>query len=640
MSVNTRRAAPRRSSVRRKYPIGAEVSRAGTHFRVWAPKRKRVDVVLLSGPGAPGCVALKPEPEGYFSGLVPAARSATRYRFRLDGNDAWSFPDPASRYQPDGPHGDSEVVDPRYQWTDHRWKGPKLQGQVLYEMHIGTFTQEGTWSAAAAQMEELSKAGITTVEVMPIAEFPGRFGWGYDGVGLFAPTWLYGTPHQLRAFVDAAHRRHIAVILDVVYNHLGPDGNYLSEFSEDYFSGKHTTDWGEAINFDDTNCGPVREYFSTNAGYWIKEFHFDGLRLDATQNIYDNSSVHILKEITRRVRAAARPRSTLMVAENEPQDGELARPAERGGYGMDALWNDDFHHSAMVALTGRSEAYYTDYRGSAQEFISAAKHGFLYQGQWYSWQNQRRGTPVLDLPPEAFITFIQNHDQIANSATGLRIHSQSSPGAYRAFTALLLLGPGTPMLFQGQEFAASKPFRYFSDHKPEISKLVLKGRAEFLSQFLSLRNPESQVILADPGNPATFQQCKLDFSEREKHADVYALHKDLLRLRREDPVFRAPKKNCLDGSVLDRRAFVLRFFDAAHGDRLLLANLDADLELTADPDPLLAPPRGMHWEVLFSTEDQKYGGSGIYSPEGEHGWRIPGQAAMVLIPSARERENA
>jgi maltooligosyltrehalose trehalohydrolase len=247
-----------------------------------------VDVVLLSGPGAPGCVALKPEPEGYFSGLVPAARSATRYRFRLDGNDAWSFPDPASRYQPDGPHGDSEVVDPRYQWTDHRWKGPKLQGQVLYEMHIGTFTQEGTWSAAAAQMEELSKAGITTVEVMPIAEFPGRFGWGYDGVGLFAPTWLYGTPHQLRAFVDAAHRRHIAVILDVVYNHLGPDGNYLSEFSEDYFSGKHTTDWGEAINFDDTNCGPVREYFSTNAGYWIKEFHFDGLRLDATQNIYDN----------------------------------------------------------------------------------------------------------------------------------------------------------------------------------------------------------------------------------------------------------------------------------------------------------------------------------------------------------------
>jgi maltooligosyltrehalose trehalohydrolase len=330
----------------------------------------------------------------------------------------------------------------------------------------------------------------------------------------------------------------------------------------------------------------------------------------------------------------------LIVAENEPQDADLLRPPSIGGFGLDALWNDDFHHSALVALTGRSEAYYSDHRGWAQEFVSAAKHGFLYQGQWYSWQKQRRGTPALDLPPGVFVHFIQNHDQIANSATGQRVHMVTSPGAFRAMTALLLLCPATPMLFQGQEFAASAPFRYFSDHKPEISKLVLKGRAEFLSQFQSLHSPESQAILPDPGNPATFEECKLDFSQRERHAHLYALHKDLLRLRKNDPVFRAQRKNGLDGAVLDRRAFVLRFFSPEHGDRLLLVNLEGDLELMPAPEPLLAPPRGARWEVLFSTEDQRYGGLGVYSPEGEQGWRIPGQAAVVLAPAVMENKRA
>jgi maltooligosyltrehalose trehalohydrolase len=633
------------SRSRRKYPIGATIVHNGVHFRVWAPKRKQIEVLLTEGPGAPDSVLLQRQTNGYFEGVAAGARHATRYRFRPDAQEA-SFPDPSSRFQPDGPHGDSQVVDPQFPWTDQAWQGPQLIGQVLYEMHIGTFTREGTWDAAAAQLAELSSAGITAIELMPVADFPGRFGWGYDGVNLFAPTWLYGAPEHFRAFVDTAHSHQVAVILDVVYNHLGPDGNYLRQFSDDYFSRKYTTDWGDAINFDDANAEPVREFFLANAAYWIKDFHLDGLRLDATQNIYDASPTHILKEITRVVRAAARPRSAIVIAENEPQDTRLVRPAARapsgksgsGGFGMDALWNDDFHHSALVALTGRSEAYYADYRGSAQELVSAVKHGFLYQGQWYSWQKQRRGSQALDLPPETFVNFIQNHDQIANSATGQRVDALSSPGALRAMTALLLLCPGTPLLFQGQEFAASTPFRYFSDHKPEISKLVLKGRAEFLSQFQSLHTPESQAALPDPGNPATFEACKLDFSERERHAPAYTLHKDLLRLRREDPVFRRQSK-ALDGAVLDRQAFVLRFFDSTHGDRILLVNLETDLELVPGPEPLLAPPRGRSWAMIFSTDDQQYGGSGAYSPETDTGWRIPGRAAVVLAARSAANEN-
>lgn len=615
--------------VPRRFPIGAEPVTGGVHFRVWAPRRNEVEVLLTAGPGAPETCALHREDNGYFSGLSAVARAGTRYRLRLDG-DGGALPDPASRFQPDGPHGDSEVVDWQYEWTDQNWKGVKLQGQVLYEMHVGTFTKEGTWEAAANQLAELSALGITLLEIMPVADFPGRFGWGYDGVDLFAPTWLYGTPRQFREFVDRAHEQGIGVILDVVYNHLGPDGNYLKEFSDGYFSRKKSTDWGEAINFDEDDAGPVREFYTANAAYWIRDFHLDGLRLDATQNIYDTSPTHIIKEIALGARQAAAPRDIVIIAENEPQDVALVRSMEAGGYGLDALWNDDFHHSAIVALTGRNEAYYSDHRGNAQEFISAAKYGYLYQGQWYSWQRQRRGTSALDLPPHVFVNFLQNHDQIANSATGQRIHDLSSPGVFRAMTAFFLLLPGTPMLFQGQEFAASTPFLYFSDHKPEISKIVLKGRADFLSQFRSLQSEKSRAALADPGNPATFEACKLDFAERHAHEKVYTLHRDLLRLRRDDPVFSAQTKDEIDGAVLDRAAFVLRFFSDADGDRLLLVNLGTDLYFNPCPEPLLAPPCGKQWQTLFNTDDEKYGGVGAYSPETPDGWRIPGRAAVVM----------
>jgi len=602
----------------RRYPIGAEITKDAVNFRVWAPDHDRVAVVLSEG----GSHALQAEGDGYFSGNAPA-EAGSRYRFRL-GAASELFPDPASRFQPEGPFGWSEVIDPTFAWTDDAWRGCKLAGQILYEMHIGTFTQEGTFKAASEQLAELAATGITVLEVMPVADFAGSFGWGYDGVDFFAPTRHYGTPDDFRSFVNRAHSLGVGVILDVVYNHAGPSGNFLGSFSGSYFTKRYTTDWGEAINFDGEDSQPVREFFIANASYWIDEFHLDGLRLDATQNICDAGPTHIVKEIGSAVRNSARGRDTVVVAENEPQDSKMIR-----SYGLDGMWNDDFHHSAMVALTGRNEAYYTDYAGRAQEFLSAFKYGFLYQGQHYAWQKKPRGTSSLNLDPTALILFLQNHDQIANSVRGDRIDRLASPGRFRAMTTLLLLAPGTPLLFQGQEFAASAPFLYFSDHQPGLSKMVEKGRAEFMAQFRSFGKADVRVTLADPCDPETFKRCKLDFSDRERHAGTYALHKDLIHLRKTDPVFRAMK---IDGAVLAERTFLVRYFAADGRDRILLVNLDMDLHLESIPEPLLAPPAGFRWEVLFSSEHPKYGGSGIYLPDKDGDWNIPGESATVLAP--------
>jgi maltooligosyltrehalose trehalohydrolase len=611
----------------RRLPVGAEVlSTGGVQFRVWAPRCRKVEVVV-DGATEP----LAAEGAGYFSGTSRTARAGSLYRYRLDGGDA--FPDPASRFQPEGPHGPSQVVDPSaFRWSDGSWRGAALEGQVIYEMHIGTFTREGTWEAASRQLPELAATGITAVELMPVADFCGSFGWGYDGVNLFAPTRLYGAPDAFRAFVDRAHGAGVAVLLDVVYNHLGPDGNYLRAYADEYFSDRYDNEWGDAINFDSGGSAAVREFFVGNAGYWIDEFHVDGLRLDATQQIFDASPVNVMAEITARVREAGGRRATLVIAENEPQDVRLVKPVEEGGCGMDALWNDDFHHTARVALTGRSEAYYSDYRGSAQELVSCAKWGFLYQGQRYAWQKKRRGSPTYGVRPQAFVSYLENHDQIANSASGARLHQLAAPGHWRAMTALLLLGPGTPMLFQGQEFAASSPFLFFADHTPELAKAVRKGRGDFLAQFPSVAVMKSG--LADPGVRETFERCKLDFSERETHAPTYALHRDLQRLRREDAVFSKPAAGAIDGAVLAPDALVLRFFAEGGDDRLLVVNLGADLTLVPAPEPMLAPPAGRGWKLVWSSEDAAYGGGGAVTPETEDGWHIPGQAAIVLRPEA------
>lgn len=624
--------------------VGAELAaESGVHFRVWAPGKRKVEVVV-EDEAQPKSFELQIEQDesGYFSGLIAAAATGARYRFRLDGGEQL-FPDPASRFQPEGPHGPSQVVDPDdFEWTDAAWQGAVIRGQVIYELHLGTFTSEGTLAAAIRELPELAKLGVTVIELMPVADFPGNFGWGYDGVNLFAPARIYGTPDDLRRFVDRAHAVGLGVILDVVYNHFGPDGNYLSAFTPDYFSKKHKTDWGEAINFDGENSAPVREYFLANAVYWIEEFHFDGFRFDATQNIYDNSPEHILAALARQIRAAANGRATILIGENEPQHVKLVQPPERGGYGLDAVWNDDFHHSAMVAMTGHNEAYYTDYLGKPQEFISAIKYGYLYQGQWYRWQLQRRGTSDLSLPPMAFVTFIQNHDQIANSGRGERCHLLTSPGRYRAMTALLLLAPGTPMLFQGQEFAASQPFCYFADHNSELASLIYTGRNKELSQFRSLATPEAQAYLCDPADPQTFERCKLDFAERSRNQKVYQMHRDLLKLRREDSAFNSQRRGGVDGAVLDDEAFALRFFGGSDvndptpvNDRLIIVNLGRDLILNPAPEPLLAPPTGKEWAILWSSEDPRYGGLGTAPLETTENWLIPGHATVVLSPVRR-----
>jgi maltooligosyltrehalose trehalohydrolase len=611
------------------------VTDSGVHFRVWAPIRKTVDVLIEGGES----VRLEAEGSGYFSGLVASAhdgsrsRAGSRYRYRLDGGEA--FPDPASRFQPEGPHGPSEVVDPAaFKWTDQQWRGVTLPGQVIYEMHIGTFTKEGTWRSAQEHLPQLAETGITVLEVMPVAEFPGRFGWGYDGVQLFAPTHLYGAPGDFRRFVDRAHSLGLGVVLDVVYNHLGPDGNYIPEFAPQYFSSAICTDWGPAINFDGQDSGPVREFCIANACYWIDEFHLDGLRLDATQDIHDTSENHILRAMAREARQRASPRDIIFIAENEPQQVQLVKPPDQGGYGLDGLWNDDFHHSAMVALTGHNEAYYTDYLGTPQEFISAVKYGYLYQGQRYKWQEKRRGSAGLDMHPASLITFIQNHDQVANSAYGARCHMLAAPGKLRAITALLLLGPGTPMLFQGQEFAASSPFLYFADQKAALSDMIGQGRIEFLAQFRSLATPEMAERFSDPASLATFERCKLDHSERETHREAYELHRDLLKLRR-DPVLHAQKRRGVDGAVLAPEAFLLRFFGENGDDRLLLVNLGRDLHLDPAPEPLLAPPADSEWTTLWSSEHPRYGGTGTPQLDTEENWRIPGYAAVLLKPEPK-----
>ena len=600
-------------------------------FRVWAPRRSRVDIVF-EGADDRG-FALASEGNGYFSGRT-VARAGERYRLRLDG-EPQAIPDPVSRFQPSGPHGPSELVDSAaFAWTDGAWKGPDRRHAVLYEMHIGTFTAEGTWRSAEAHLAALRELGITILEIMPVAEFPGRFGWGYDGVDWFAPTHLYGTPDDLRGFVDRAHRVGLGVILDVVYNHFGPDGNYLTEFSDNLFTDRYECEWGEPLNFDGDGAEGVRTLVRTNAAYWIEEFHLDGLRLDATQQIFDASPTHIVADLTAaaRERAARAGRSIYVVAENEPQDARLVRAPKEGGFGLDAMWNDDFHHSAHVAATGQSRAYFSGYTGSLQELVAAAKHGFLYQGQRYRWQGKRRGTPTYDIDPERLVNFLQNHDQIANTGCGARLAHSTAPGDLRALTALLLLAPGTPMLFQGQEFAASSPFTYFADHVPALAGKVREGRTSFVSQFPNLAAPDMADALPTPGSDANFRACILDHDEKARapHRGVYALHRDLLRLRARDAVFAGPRRGKTDGAVLTDQALVLRFFGGADGDRLLLLNLGRDARMESPAEPLLAPPLGTEWRLLWSSETPLYGGCGTPAIESEDGWHVPAHAAVVL----------
>ena len=609
--------------------LGAEVHKDGVSFRVWAPKATQMEVVLENDLGA---YPLRREENGYFTAFVPDITPGVLYRYRIDG--VHQYPDPCSRFQPQGPHGPSLIVDPfAFSWHDDAWPGVRMPGQVIYEMHIGTFTPTGTFDSAIPEFAELKHIGITILEVMPVAEFSGRWNWGYDGVDLYAPSHNYGDADAFRRFVDAAHQRGLGVILDVVYNHLGPDGNYLSMFSDAYFTARYKTDWGAAINYDGPDSSPVREFFLRNACYWISEFHLDGLRIDATQNIYDNGPLHILAELSECTRAVASPRTLVLIAENEPQDITCTTPVSKGGYGLDAMWNDDFHHSARVAFTGRREAYYTDYYGNPQEWLSTIKRGFLYQGQRYQWQKQSRGTVVTDEPASSFVIFTQNHDQIANTLCGERLSTVTSPPRYRALTALMLLAPQTPMLFMGQEFGATTPFLFFADHCDAVlAERVYEGRRKFLSQFPSYSSREAQAAVANPCAPESFTRSKLDFSQRETYAQIYTFHQDVLRLRHDDVVIARQDRRQLDGAILSADALVVRFFSPSQDeDRLLVVNLGADLIYKPAPEPLLAPPSHRYWHLCWSSDDPRYGGPGIINPCDVNGWHIPGTSATFFV---------
>ncbi len=590
--------------IQRRYPIGAElIGPNETHFRVWAPKAQHLDLVLeerVANDAKRIFHSLQADEDGYFSGTAGVGAGAL-YHFRLNDGENF-YPDPASRFQ-------------------------------IYEMHIGTFTKEGTWHAATEQLAELAHIGITVIEMMPVADFPGEFGWGYDGVDFFAPSHLYGTPEDLRAFIDRAHSLGLALILDVVYNHFGPDGNYLGVFSDDYLVREKENEWGNAINFDGPNSGPVREFFITNGRYWIEEFHFDGFRFDATHAIRDQSSEYIIGAVGRAARKAAGSRSIILIAENDLQEAKMARPRYVGGDDLDGMWNDDFHHSAVVALTGRSQAYYGDYRGAPQEFISAAKQGFLYQGQALSWQKALRGTPTFGISPEVFVSFIENHDQIANTGPGERLRFQTSPGRYRAMTALLLLGPWTPLLFQGEEFGASSPFLFFADiGDSSVRDAIRRGRAEWLAPFLSVTEEEARRRLPAPDYPDVFARCKLDFSEREKNRELYELHVDLLKLRREDSRFQQQIRGGIDGAVLGPASFVLRYFSKENDDRLLVVNFGKSQVLEPAPEPLLAPPSGCRWETLWTSDSPRYGGTGSAAVATQEQWVLPAECAVALQP--------
>jgi maltooligosyltrehalose trehalohydrolase len=598
------------------------------HFRVWAPSCSKLTLVLEAPYHSEHVFEREPR-GGYYWLHLPGVTAGARYRLRLnDSPDLCA--DPASRFQPEGPFGPSEVIDPHtFEWTDSSWAGITApEKQVLYEMHVGTFTPEGTWWAASEHLPYLAEIGVTTIEMMPANDYAGARGWGYDGVNLWAPTRNHGLPDDLRRFVDRAHSLGLAVILDVVYNHIGPSGNSLFRFAPFKHETREGSEWGDALDFGKPG---VREFFVANAGYWIDEFHFDGLRLDATQSMHDDLRPHVLADIVRRARSAAGTRRIFIVGENEPQDVTLLESVEEGGCGLDALWNDDFEHSCRVALTGATDGYFHDYRGRPQEFISAVKYSFLYQGQVYAWQRNVRGSPTRGLQPWRFVHCLENHDQIANTGFGNRVLTMSNPAAYRALLAVMLFAPQLPMLFQGQEYGALQPWRFFVDHDAELDRLVRIGRASFLSQFARLGSREAQAMLPDPGSETTFVECVLDPAERRLDSPLARMHRDLLRLRREHPAFTDPHPGVRDGAVLSDRAFCVRWWHDS-GDRLLLVNLGETFRQAVLPEPLLAPPRRTGWKTVWSSEDPVYGGHGTPDPFTVARLAIPAYSAVLCAP--------
>jgi len=534
-------------------PFGAALLRDGrTRFRLWAPAAAQVEVCLTGSGSAPDSLQqtrlpMTAEADGCFSLTTTLAGPGSRYCYRIDGG--MQVPDPASRFQPEDVHGPSEVIDPdAWAWRDAGWQGRPWEEAVIYELHVGSFTAAGSFAAVQEKLDYLVTLGITAIELMPVADFPGARNWGYDGALQFAPDSRYGRPEALKALVDAAHAHGLMVFLDVVYNHFGPEGNYLHIYAPQFFTQRHQTPWGAAINFDGEHSRQVRRFFIHNALYWLEEYHFDGLRLDAVHAIMDDSRPDILAELAQRVHEHFDKRRHIhLILENDHNSArQLVRDSAAQPHWYTAQWNDDLHHALHVLLTAESDGYYMDYTDDLMHCLRRClTEGFAYQGERSAYRaGQPRGEPSKHLPAVAFVAFLQNHDQVGNRAFGERIVRLAEPAQIRAVTALLLLAPSPPLLFMGEEWGCSQPFCFFCDFGPDLADKVVAGRRQEFARFPEFSDPKSRQRIPDPMDPATFRQAVLDWRvcEQAGHRDWLALYRELLALRRRELMPRLPDR--------------------------------------------------------------------------------------------------
>lgn len=543
--------------------FGTLLEKDGCVFRIWARPGANLELVLEGSGGhvSSRSIAMHLDSDGTYRVRVEGVGAGARYWFKIDG--AGPYPDPASRYQPLGVHGPSQVVDPQsFSWVGDDFNPPTLRQLMIYELHVGTFTPAGTFLAVIDKLDSLRQLGINVIELMPVADFAGEHNWGYDGVSLYAPAHSYGAPDDLRQLVREAHRLGIAVCLDVVYNHLGPDGAYHSTFAPRFYSGKHKTPWGDGLNFDGEAAEKVRTYFIESALAWITDYRIDALRADATHAILDDSNPSFLTELTERVHAAAHEldRSIFIIAEDERNERKLILPPEQGGHGFDAVWSDDFHHHLRHRLAGDSDGYYRDFDGTTTSIVKTINDGWFFQGQHAGHSGHVRGTLPDGLSHESRVFCIQNHDQIGNRAFGERLSSQISPAAYRAASALLLVSPETPLLFMGQEWAAPEPFLYFTDHNDELGRLVTEGRRKEFEHFSAFKDEASRERIPDPQATATLHRSKLNWAMRQnpEHAACLRWYRKLLEIRKNI----SSNASFHSSSALNEKLIVLRWRSA------------------------------------------------------------------------------
>jgi maltooligosyltrehalose trehalohydrolase len=588
--------------------FGAVPSHDGTRFAVWGPPGARLELTLLDGAAA-GTHALAPGASGLFETWVPRAAAGDRYVFRIDGEGP--FPDPASRFQPDGVHGPSQIVDPAaFRWRDAAWRTRPVRDLVIYELHVGTFSPEGTFGGVEARLPYLRDLGVTAIELMPVAGFPGARNWGYDGVALFAPAQAYGQPDDLRRLVDAAHQHGLAVLLDVVYNHLGPEGAYVPRFNPGYLTDRHRTPWGAAVNLDAEGSPLVRQFIVENAAHWVREYHVDGLRLDATHALIDDSPKTIVQEIAEAAREAA-GRPIVVHAEDHRNLASMIEDTDRGGWGLDGVWADDFHHVVRAMVAGDTHGYYADFAGHTRELATVIREGWLYSGAHSAHMRQPRGTSAAHVPMYRFVVCVQNHDQIGNRAFGERLHHEVPAAVWRAVSTLLLTVPMTPLLFMGQEWAASSPFQFFTDLEPGLGRLVTAGRRQEFADFPAFSDAEALRDIPDPQAAATFEHSRLRWNEQgqDDHRRSLSLYRALLALRRDHPALSGSDDLAGTAVAPDDETIVLRRSEEGRTFWIVVRFRSAGVvDLEAAAAVLDVPLHAHRLHAVLDTEHAEFAG--------------------------------